>query len=198
MAGFKTRNLPARLGATLTAAAAATAVAVSPGLAQATDSSAGSSTASAAARHCAVLVGPSNDGRPSPVLAQACDDTSAATARARTLQAAAKAGRNANTTPRLATVLMTLYSDTNYRGTSHQVLGSAGTCDRAGYRIGLAQWQLSPWMYILSSIKRAGACNKARVTNRASTHSESFDLSVPYLGSLLNDNVGVIWVYNRA
>jgi hypothetical protein len=178
VAGFKTRNLPARLGAILTAATAA--VAVAPGLAQAADSSTASAAdVGAAARHCAVLVGPSHDGRTSPVLARACDGTSAATARARTLQAAAKAGRNADTTPRAATVLMTLYSDTNYRGTSYQVLGGGGTCDSAGYRISLAQWQLSPWMYILSSIKRAGACNKA------------------YLGSLLNDNVSVIWVYNR-
>ncbi|WP_157420316.1 hypothetical protein [Actinomadura kijaniata] len=179
---MKPRNLRARLGATL----AVTAVAVAPGLA--TVDAAHAETK--ADRYCAVLVGKATGGKPSPVLARACDGTSAANARAKMLQAS-KDGPQA--TALAATLLMTWYANTDYRVPATSVYGSAGPCDSAGYRLRPDSY----WSRNLSSARGSGSCNTARFANIAGTYSRTFALPVPYLGSALNDNVGTIWVYYR-
>lgn len=188
MVRLESRNLPARLGAILAVAA----VAVSLGLAR-VDAAAAETGADP---YCAVLIGKATEGKPSPVLARACDDTSAANAREKMFQAASK-DDSKTVKPLAADLLMTWYSDTDYHGASTNIFGDDGPCDRAGYRLDVKSATFGLWSHILSSARGAGPCNTARFANRAGTSSQEFGLPVPYLGSLLNDNVGTIWVYNR-
>lgn len=189
MVRVESRNLLARMGAIL--AVAAVAVSLGPVKADATAAGTG------ADRYCAVLIGKSTEEKPSPVLARACDDSSAANAREKMLQVTSKDGSNSTMKPLAADLLMTWYSDTDYHGASTNVFGDDGPCDRAGYRLDVNNTTFGLWSHILSSARGSGPCNTARFANRAGTSSQEFGLPVPYLGSLLNDNVGTIWVYNR-
>ncbi|MBT2228375.1 hypothetical protein [Nonomuraea sp. NEAU-A123] len=189
MVRVESRNLLARLGAIL--AVAAVAVSLGPAKVDAAVAQTGED------RYCAVLIGKATEGKPSPVLARACDDTSAANAREKMLQETSEDSPKSTVRPLAADLLMTWYSDTDYHGASTNIFGDDGPCDRAGYRLDVNSATFGIWSRILSSARGAGPCNTARFANRAGTSSQEFGLPVPYLGSLLNDNVGTIWVYNR-
>lgn len=79
----------------------------------------------------------------------------------------------------------------DYGGNRTNIYGSAGPCDTAGYRIVPDFY----WQTHLTSAAGFAFCNTARFTNRALTYARTFGLPVPYLGALLNDNVGKIQVY---
>src|SRR5512139_983469 len=190
MVRAESRDLRARVAVPV-AAAAATA-AVSPGLA-----TVDAVAETGADRHCAVLIGKATDGKVSPVLAHACDDISAANARAKMLRAASKNSSKSTVKPLADDLLMIWYSDADYGGASTTIYGDEGPCDSAGYRLHTGNSALGIWGRLLSSARGAGSCNTARFSNRAGTASQTFGLPVSYLGSLLNDNVGAIWVYNR-
>jgi len=125
----------------------------------------------------------------SPVLAAYHSDESMDEARAGL--ASAQGGEVA-----ASDLLMIWYSEVDYRGASAEIRGSAGPCDRSGYRLDTSNATFGIWGKILSSARRGvGQCNTARFFNRMMTYSEMMSLPTNYVGDTLNDNVGRIDVY---
>jgi hypothetical protein len=92
-------------------------------------------------------------------------------------------------------LLMTWYENANYNideGDQTDIYGDEGPCDSAGYRIA----PNSDWDDNISSIAGTAACTKARLTNRSLDYAETQSLPTPYVGDRLNDNIGLIHVYN--
>lgn len=95
-------------------------------------------------------------------------------------------------TPLSSDLLMTWWADINFGGNHTAIYGSAGPCDSAGYRI----TPNSYWQTHISSISGAGQCNEVDLTTRSLNYADDFALSVGYIGSTLNDNVGRVQVYH--
>ncbi|MCL6735215.1 hypothetical protein [Streptomyces neyagawaensis] len=153
---------------------------------------AGSTQASTAqGKHCVVVVGKApSDGGVSPELYRNCADTAA---KARALLASPQARAATGGRAVQSTLLMTWYSDDQLRGNSTNVFGSSGTCDSSGYRLSLDSY----WSANISSAAGWGQCKAATFHNRALTYAASFTLAARNLGPILNDNVGLIDVYQR-
>ncbi|MBO0839994.1 MAG: hypothetical protein J2O49_04150 [Sciscionella sp.] len=94
--------------------------------------------------------------------------------------------------PYSSDLLMTWFSDANCDGDQTDIYGYSGTCDSAGYKIYPDSW----WSTNISSAAGFAQCNWADFTNNARNFAEGFALPVSNLGQALNDNVGIIQVYN--
>lgn len=88
---------------------------------------------------------------------------------------------------------MTWFKDSGFKGNKTEIRGSDGPCDTAGYKVAPNSY----WQKNLSGVKGTNLCNRATIDNQAKTHADDFKLPVSYIGSDLNDNVGLVRVYKR-
>lgn len=144
-------------------------------------------------RYCVEVYGaPPSPGGISPMQYRNCSTTSMSTAQAGLSSATARAATG-GVTAMSSDLLMTWFSDSDYNGSYTNIYGSAGPCDSAGYKITPSSW----WQNNMSSVGGTTQCNIARFYTRSKTYAESQLLPTHYLGSTLNDNVGMVQVYRR-
>ncbi|WP_210594292.1 hypothetical protein [Streptomyces sp. GESEQ-35] len=144
-------------------------------------------------KYCAVQLGKSSAGKNSPVVAQACSNTSLAEAKA-TMQIRHQATTRARgeTAAAAPVALMYLYENVNYNRDSQGDMTAVyvpENCDTAGYRFEPVEW----WKNNVSSVAGGSTrCNTSRVYNKAQTSSAVFKIHVEGDGRWLggySDNV---------
>ncbi|MET9442853.1 hypothetical protein [Streptomyces sp. NPDC006610] len=146
-----------------------------------------SQASKAEGKHCVVVVGKAAKGGVSPELYRGCADTAAeARAQLKTPKVQERIGTKAST------ALMTWYAHAGYGTPATTVYGSYGTCDASGYRLHPDSY----WSYNISSAVGHGNCTVATFHNRARNYAATWRLPVSNLGSVLNDNVGIIDVWH--
>jgi hypothetical protein len=90
-------------------------------------------------------------------------------------------------------LLMRAWSNANYSGPNWEYWAGA-PCDQYGYR-----WDPNySWSLSVSSIEKGPAsnCHRARLHTRDMSKWQEFGLSLPYVGSTYNDNVGRVQIWN--
>ncbi len=141
----------------------------------------------AANEHCAVLIGPSENGEASPVLETVCAPTGA--------RIHSELAAFATHTVSSNDLLITLWEDANYTGSKTNIYGSAGPCDSAGYELHLNTTFPWSWGNRVSSAQGTTECDTADFTTQSNTYARTYNLPTPGLNSTLNDNVGKIHVF---
>jgi hypothetical protein len=110
-------------------------------------------------------------------------------------------GEDAARLAEAGTLLMTWYSDANYKGVSDQIMGQYGPCDGAGYKIdNVNRFGRRLWRHILSSYTTHNNCYHSTAWTEPSFQGDSqwFEGNVPYVGDKLNDNVGSFITYSES
>jgi hypothetical protein len=98
--------------------------------------------------------------------------------------------------PQTSTLLMTLYKDKAYGGGSTRIYGNGPACDSSGYGIpNLSAWG-SSWNDSVSSYKVWNNCNWSEIYSNINYGGvcEYNHGNVPWVGSLLNDQISSIRV----
>jgi hypothetical protein len=161
--------------------------------------STGQAAAAPEGRYCAVQLGKAPAGEASPVVAQACSDTSLAAAKA-TMDSRYQATTRARgqTAVAASVVLIYMYQHVNYNRGSQGAMTTIyvpENCDTAGYRFEPTQWWKDNVSSVLGGTSR---CNTARVYNKAQTSSAVYKIHLEGAGSWLgaySDNVHHFQVY---
>lgn len=187
---FRSARIAFRVG--LAAVAVAGSVLASGSVASAASGPSTGAEAANPTQFCVVVLGEAVSAKQdSPVLYQNCA-TSAAVASSRLAAARVPKAGGGTVTPQSSDLLMTWWADINLGGNHTQIYGSAGPCDSAGYRVKPNDY----WQTHISSISGAGQCNEVELTTRSLTYADDFGLPIRYIGSTLNDNVGLVKVYH--
>jgi hypothetical protein len=150
-------------------------------------------------RYCAVQLGKAPAGEASPVVAQACSDTSLAAAKA-TMDSRYQATTRARGETAVAAdvALMYMYQNVNYNRDSQGLMTGvyvAANCDTAGYRFEPTQWWKDNVSSVLGGTSR---CNTARIYDKAQTASAVYRIHLEGDGRWLggySDDVHHFQVY---
>lgn len=136
------------------------------------------SAAIANGRYCAILVEKSAPGQVSPILKEACSDTSLDEAES-AIQSFRRPGGSSSVRGDKI-VIMHWYENINFNevsqdssvGAETKIYAYEGGCDSAGYRVEPKDY----WKRNLSSLKGINGCNTARLTDIAKKNSEDFSV----------------------
>jgi len=96
--------------------------------------------------------------------------------------------------PLASTLLITLYKDKAYGGASTRIYGNGPACDSSGY--GIPNLAAGGWNDSVSSYKVWNNCNFSQIysnSNYGGVCEYNYG-NVPWVGSLLNDQISSIWV----
>lgn len=181
---WKSNVLTLSSAAVVCAGAAVASVATPAAAAPATDKSSDS--------HCVMIVDKAKSPTDvSETLFSYCGKT-AADATERLNRARVKNKDGNEVTASSSDLLMTWWSDRSFGGSYTSIYGGAGPCDSAGYRVKPNSY----WQVRISSVSGGPLCNWVDLTTRSLTYADDFDLPTEWIGSVLNDNVGLTHVYN--
>lgn len=138
--------------------------------------------------YCTVLIGQVSGSDYAQVLGRACSDHSIEKSKIR-LSSTIESS-HASAVP-MGSELMYWYEGANFQGNRTLIVGDGRTCDSQGCRLDAGSWAKK-----ISSARGVGLCTRARFFNINNTYAREDLLPVRYLDNRLNDNVGMIRVWN--